>query len=616
MVEREKPHHTALSAWRGLVEAGGLQPEGRDAELVDCLHEALNRDANSLEEALEVTSTETFVDALFRAVEPFPMMFADILRFFELAGAREGQRQWRLVIGEEVFDFKHFEEFEREWWSIECEFDVPTISAHEAFLPNTVRNELEGMEYLLDTRSDFTGQTTGIADADEWLEAYDADEYAPFPRSLLPEGLPTGLDDAARIVMTALHVVGSAGYRRRSLLLEAFRARRGSVSVLGFDDGLHVWTIAQNETDYWMRTMVQFLGRLMAGPESPRARFAAELSARYGMLPRRRLNARVEVQDLVRLLSLPAWRKRPELFAVWVATEIVAAADPHEVRVNHADGELQFAFREARIADIVSARPMLSLFSERKTAFDSPIGKGRKRNVQPDYGLWRDGWHEEECVLVVEVKHYKRSSQQNFRDALIDYARAHLRAEVMLVNYGPVRMSQELPHHVAPRCGTIEQLNPRNKKAKNDFRNAVRKHLGEPARTVRRLAGGDGLPGSVVIDTSASMAHVLQSSWFAEFTRDLARGGAATATLIDDGPRSTVKIGSLADWLQENELGRGTRLAATVEALVQAEGSALVVTDSDGLQDLKSLYATTRRLDEGEDIGAKVLELRRRETSV
>ena len=111
-------------------------------------------------------------------------------------------------------------------------------------------------------------------------------------------------------------------------------------------DGLNLWMIAQNETDYWLRTTVQILGRLAAGPEAERARFAMELRARYETLPRRRLNVRVDVQDLVRLLSLPAWRKRHELYAVWVATEILAAAEGHEVKVNHAAGELRFAFRQ------------------------------------------------------------------------------------------------------------------------------------------------------------------------------------------------------------------------------------------------------------------------------
>ena len=614
MVRGDKAHRSALSAWHELVETGGFEPDGRDLELADGLRQAFNGDAESVEEALASATMGAFVEALFRAIEPFPMMFGDILRFFKSAGAREGQRQWRLVIGDDVFDLEHFVEFEREWRWLECEFDVPAVSGHEAFLPNTVRNDLEGVDHLLDAGITLSGQTTGLEDVDMWLDAYEADQYAAFPASLLPERLPLGLDDAARIAMAALYVVRDAGYDRR-MLLETLRVRRASMGALDRDDGLNLWMIAQNETDYWLRTTVQILGRLVAGPEAERARFGAELRARYETLPRRRLNVRVDVQDLVRLLSLPAWRKRHELYAVWIATEILAAAEGHDVNVNHAEGELRFAFRETRVADIVSARPVVPLYSERRTPLESPIGKGRKNNVQPDYGLWRKDLHREWCSLVVEVKHYKRSDGRNFRDALIDYARAHPGAVVNLVNYGPVGMSDELPYDLRQRCRTVEHLNPRNKEARDEFRKGVREQIGEPARTVERLAVASSVPRTVVVDTSASMEGVLQSGWFGAFAADLARGGAEMANLVDDGPRATVGMASLAAWIRRNELGRGTRLALAVAALVEAEGSTLVVTDSDGLRDLGRVDGEVELLDEGEDVGAKVVVLRGRSAS-
>jgi len=315
------------------------------------------------------------------------------------------------------------------------------------------------------------------------------------------------------------------------------------------------------------------------------------------------------VQDLVRLLSLPAWRKRHELYAVWIATEILAAAEGHDVNIHHTEGELQFAFRQTKIADIESARPAVSLFSERRTPLRYPIGKGRKSNVQPDYGLWRQEPKREQCSLVVEVKHYKRSDGRNFRDALVDYARARPDAVAMLVNYGPVGLSEELPYDLMRRCRTVEHLNPRNKTAKEEFRKAVRKQIGDPARTVGRLAASSGLPRSVIVDSSASMAQILRSRWFSEFSGNLARNGAETAILVDDGPRAVVRMDSLAAWIRDNELERGTRLAATAAGLVEAEGRTLVVTDGDGLRDLSGIGLELALLDEGDEVGAKVVTL-------
>ena len=262
----------------------------------------------------------------------------------------------------------------------------------------------------------------------------------------------------------------------------------------------------------------------------------------------------------------------------------------------------------------MSARPAVSLFSERKTALQYPVGKGRKNNVQPDYGLWRAERYGERCSLVVEVKHYKRPDGRNFRDALVDYARAHPDAVAMLVNYGPVGLSEELPYALRRRCQTVDHLNPRNKQAKDQFRKAVRAQIGEPARTVGRLVAGGGLPRSVIVDTSASMVQVLRSAWFGEFAGNLARGGALTAVLVDEGPRATVGMDSVAGWIQENELNRGTRLGAAVAAVVEAEASTLVVTDSDGLRDCRELDVEVELLDEGEDVGAKVARLRAKRT--
>ena len=115
------------------------------------------------------------------------------------------------------------------------------------------------------------------------------------------------------------------------------------------------------------------------------------MRARYQPLARRPVNAGIEVADLETLLSLPAWRKRHELFGVWVATEMLASIENHEIAIHHAQGELRFGFGEAKIADVTSARPRLALYAERRTPLEAPVGKGRKRAVQPDFGLWCDG---------------------------------------------------------------------------------------------------------------------------------------------------------------------------------------------------------------------------------
>lgn len=441
-------YRDSLSAWNGLATVGGLEAEGRDSDLAGELKNRLDFDTDTLESALRVTPVDAFVQALFGLIQPFPMMFADVLRFFESAGAREGKTQWRVVLEDDVVELRHFQDFIERWETISCELDVPAIDQWEAFLPNTVRREVGASDYLFE---EYVGrEMCGIEDVDAWLADYGRGTYGPLPGTLRPERLPEGLDDATRIVLAALDVIRRRWSGRKEMLAE-LRAQGGAPDPR---DGLDPWTIAQNETDHWLRNTVVMLGRLQSRPVGERERFGAKLAAYYGPMGRRLVNADVDVADLERLLSLPAWRRRHELYGVWVATEILASVEDHEIDIHHSEGQLHFAFREARIADVRSARPVVALYAERSTPLDKPVGKDRTGAVQPDFGLWREGRDPDRCTLVVEVKHYKRRARRNFRDALIDYACAHPHARVLLVNYGPVGSFEDLP---AKHCDAVRR---------------------------------------------------------------------------------------------------------------------------------------------------------------
>ena len=184
-------HRDSQSAWNALARVGGLDPNGRDADLAGDLKNQLDREAQTLESALRETPVDAFVQALFRVIQPFPMMCLDILRFFERAGAREGQSQWRVVLEEESDALRHFQEVLERWEAVTWEFDVPAIDGREAFLPNDVRLELGWDDRMLRHRPNAAGrETTGIRDVDEWLALYDQGTYGPLPASLRPDRLP------------------------------------------------------------------------------------------------------------------------------------------------------------------------------------------------------------------------------------------------------------------------------------------------------------------------------------------------------------------------------------------------------------------------------------------
>ncbi len=596
-------HRDALSAWKGLAKIGGIEPAGRDEDFSLQIKEELDPKAENLEVALRNTSMGLFLNAFFQAAQPFALIFQDILKFFEKAGAHEGREEWRLSVGDAMADLKHFEEYLEHWSAVECEIDVPALDRSSAFTMNSVRFELGGADYLRE-RNRNRPIATGFLDVDEWLAAHDSGEYAPYPLSLHPDTFDRGLDDAARIVMAALSVIQAQGLGREEMLSQHRARRYASVKR----DAFHPWTIAQNETDFWLRSSIVYLARLRAKPRTEREKFGSALAEAFAAYPRRKLNAVVEVKDLERLLSLPAWKKRYEFYGVWVATEIIGALEGHGVTLHHDDGKLEFAFKETKIADVTTARPRVALFGERKAPLSNPIGKSRKENVQPDYTLWVPGAGAGSCPLVVEVKHYKKRSRGNFRSALVDYARAHSKAEVALVNYGPVgKRFSDLPQSVENRCHMIGYMNPQVRASQESFRKLVRGQVGEPVLPAKSGASA-ARAEAVVVDVSASMEGILKSDWFDSFLED-SEGTDPIFYLVDKGVRTIQGRETVRDWLSENPLGASTALAGPIGELLERYERVILVTDRDGARALGGLRTVVRDVPGAEERGARLLEI-------
>lgn len=566
-------HRTSLSAWDALREAGGLDIDDRDDDLIGKLKDRLDATAPDLKSALAGATVEQLLSALFTSIQPFVSMFRDILTFFERAGARQGQSQWRVSVGDGFLDFRHFEEFLEHWNAIDADLEVPALDRHQAFFLNDICTELR------------RPTTTGLPDVDDWLAEYDAGRYAPFPSSLMPNNFPPGLSDAATVILAAVSIL-----RRRNLtrqkILDEHRARHYKAVD---DDALHPWTIAQNETDYWLRSHVGYLAYIQLQPKEDLQKFAAKAVEKFAPFPRRRIPGKIEVKDLERLLSLPVWKQRYETYGVWIATRIVGSLDDHDVVVRSDDGELKFAFSEAKIADITTTNPRLSLFSERRVALVDPVGKSRTESAQPDFSIWTEGGAFSECALVVEVKHYKKRSRRNFRDALIDYSRAHPRATVVLVNYGPVgKEFSDLPGLIGERCKMIGPLTPESYSTLADFRDLVRSVVGSPVRRPQP----DGFVAAdqiIALDVSGSMKSILASHKLCDFLAQ-SHSDDTRVAVIDQNVRAIVARREIERWLEENELGSSTSLAAPVAELLSQYEKVIVVTDESGLQTLSALH--------------------------
>jgi hypothetical protein len=327
-------------------------------------------------------------------------------------------------------------------------------------------------------------------------------------------------------------------------------------------------------------------------PEAVNKKLGNRLKDEFSRYPRKKFGARIEVADLQAYLSLPIWKKRHELYAVWIATEIINALPDHRCEIHSENGRIVFAFRETIVATVKSSWPPVRLISERRVPLDSPVGKGRSSNVQPDYGLWRSENGQETCGLVVEVKHYKRSASSSFGDVLIDYARAFPKAEVFLVNHGPVgyATTEGVPHELLRRCNTIERFTVSRWPAREELRDAVRKYVGDPViRRERQQQGSRGADTVLAVDVSGSMRGYLSTPIFSAIVEQIVDERCENAALMDVDLRTLVPLDELPRALEAATHGGSTNLEKPIRELLTAFDRAIVVTDDEGASTLQPL---------------------------
>ncbi|OAX56915.1 hypothetical protein A6R73_01610 [Xanthomonas translucens pv. poae] len=141
-------------------------------------------------------------------------------------------------------------------------------------------------------------------------------------------------------------------------------------------------------------------------------------------------------QALEDVLDLPIWRKRHELYSVWVATQIASfSGRAHDWILT--DGVLSFSFAGADVARFQLSGGTALLRAENREETDLQLkGSGRKHAVQPDYTVYREhAGQRRDAGLVVECKHYRIAARRSFEHAIWDYTLAHPKARVLLVNY-------------------------------------------------------------------------------------------------------------------------------------------------------------------------------------
>jgi hypothetical protein len=379
----------------------------------------------------------------------------------------------------------------------------------------------------------------------------------------------------------------------RKELMEIYRTRQHRMEQ---SDALDFWAIAQNETDYWLRTFVVALSAAATHltPDELQA-LGRDLDGITGRYPMRPFEANVSLPDLESVLSLPIWKKRYELYSVWIATEMIRALEGHEVELHHDNGRIAFAFRETLVASIHTSPRPFTLVCERRSPLKNPQGKGRTGGVQPDHGLWTKEYGRDTCRMAVEVKHYKRSARGSWIDIFEDYARAFPKSDVYLVNHGPVGNAvNDVSVTVSDRCHAIDRLTPVNFESRKKLADAVRSCVGEPIPRWPDTAGNINSDTVLVLDVSASMRPLLHSTAMDVFIKSVLATDrpdklvAVDQTIVGSWPATEA---GFAELLQVG--GGSTDLDYSMRLLLQDYKAIVVITDRDGVSTMQAMAMET-----------------------
>ena len=483
-------HKTAREAWNFFRQKCGLDEKERDADFLEQLKEQLDPNASDLDEAIDKATNDELIVAIFSCVSAFVEMSKDILDFFKRAEVSKGAGQWALVIDDVPLGLEDFLEF---------------VGQSEKAIKRIQRRQLTlgaAMRLLTIMRRDETSAASRARSAK--VESESHLPYAEWPKALTAEKLPAQLRDMAEIGASLRSQLCQSGLTRNQLL-EIEQPVLGPGAILDGRD------LQYAERDFWFSAIIHGLDSAKNLQPRELEELGEKLSAVIGTLSLIYVPTEIEIGDLTKILSLPVWERRHEVYAVWIATRIVDAFPQGDTTIHNENGTIRFPFRKTKIASLPCEGGEIALYGERKQLLANPIGPGRKNATQPDFGLWSAIDEKHTCELIIEVKHYLQAAARPFTEALIDYARAHPAAQVVLVNYGPTSdmldRLDKAEESVRDRCHLVGHLTPEKERTDEPIRGFVTKALRTLGRTERLL----------LIDVSGSMRPYVTVESFREW---------------------------------------------------------------------------------------------------
>ncbi len=485
--------------WKALVQSGlqesrknGLS--GYDDEIVTSMALRLypGKKIKNLGRELEKSppSTELFLEEFFQCLKPFSLMLKDILSMFKAAGARRSEDNLKISFnfdkaGTEIsMTLKEFRDCERFTRRVMRPGAVRLWESKYLFdLNNEVRKIIEACinKTILDENISIKERMIL-----SWLDV-SRKEFVHFP------GFPRTGDKVLDGNLIMAEELVNRLISDAQKIGKTYRDFERGISSIAWDDADFTETddilprrkFVTAAHDFWHISFVENLCKAIEVINEPRVVERAAIASLVSQAIKNGFD-RVPVEtrsqesmedEFREFVNLPIWKKRHELYAVWVGSRVAESLNEMEWKWLPDGDTLRFPFSGAELATLRYSDGEHVFWTEKRTDLKGKGVFGRRR-IQPDYRIMTLPTHRSNSTtLVVECKQYRRWSRKNFSAALDDYALGCPDAQVVLVNYGPVDAAiiKSVDSSRRDRTYLIGDFKPGNDAAFREFRNITRK---------------------------------------------------------------------------------------------------------------------------------------------
>lgn len=564
----------AHKVWSKWIADGTVRPSDYDRDFAEAIAGIVGAPSGTtLLRHLQSSghSALELVMAALQAVRPFGEMLADLLAMYAQIGARGNENEsLRIKIGDDD--------------------DGLDESLH------SFRETVESVRYVIDSigapfdevewlwscplRASWPEETPeSIRD---WLDHYNGRDLGSYGMPI-PRVPASGL---AAVDKLAIDVIDVLEAHRRYLLSYAS----------SLHDLRNTWVPADKDahsrrdkgmtsgaffaaTDHWLSTHALAVHAWVAGLRSNSGDGGAinetveDVTKWLRSMPlQQRLLSQV-LRQLTDILSLPAWRKRHEIYSAWIVTLINKAVPKERLQFIVRDGVFAMPFRAVHLADILCSTGVVEFWSELKSPLSDPVGHGRKNGIQPDYRFVQSTRQTfqssssgktdptQGTMLAIEVKQYLKSAKKNPGQALADYTRGLPKARVFLVAYGPVSQNvmEYVPDATRSRAEVFRDVRP-FEEGQSRLKDAISEMFPPPQLSD---SSSTGMPFMTVSLTWSPSVHDLDlyvyhgttdegstinyqspRSFFGYLTQDAFDGGPETVELLNANEETRIVVHS------------------------------------------------------------------------